>query len=417
MRINRLNSETIEESKLISICWTILALHFLTSGFIRGYVFPELSNYIYFLPLPVFIILIFKFFLLKLKLNYFGFSCLGISLFLFFYQVILLLGNQIDFKTTLYGWLLYGAPFLGIPAASSHLFKRDFLRIVILFEYALIPNFIFAFMQTIVGDSRFFSAGFGSGLVSAFGVQRATGLFSSPAGYALYLSITTALVLIKNKKIPTSRMRKYFFVFLLVAQLPISGSRTAIFSVVTVVLIYIIFSRSKEKKDELIIIRQSVVYPALILLGFFTFKKINLITISATIRRFQDANKLDPPLTRLKQQLQLNFEGVGLFSGTGLGSKAHANTVVGIDWVEFDAQRLTIESGIVIGILLLFWRVYLSWRCTLSILRSDDRYSAPLLGAVVPIILFGQFMGQGSISLGTWLGVFLIESLRVRELC
>jgi len=282
------------------------------------------------------------------------------------------------------------------------------------FEVALIPNFVFTFMQTVVGDSKFFSAGFGSGLLSAYGVQRATGLFSSSAGFALYLTLTSAMILIRNTLYLTSKFRRNFFGVLLIVQLLISGSRTSIFSVIIVSVMYLIFSRKKNRKDEINMFNRKFKILALIILVYFIFTKINLIVINATFARFQEANRINPPLSRLKEQLQIQIEGVGFFYGTGLGSKANAKTVLGIDWVEFDAQRVVTESGVIIGIFLLLWRFYISWKFTKYMILNEDGKGAPLIGAVIPIILFGQFAGQGSISLGAWLGLFLLQSLRKR---
>jgi len=396
----------------MSICWLLLALHFLLSGFIRGFLLPQISDYLFFIPLPVIICIFLISLSIDSKIRFFDFFCISLAFLLLLYQVVLVLGGSITVKTAIYGWFLYGLPLLGITAAQKCFNPKMLERITFLFEICLIPNFFFAIMQTVVGNSRYFSAGFGEGLQSAYGVQRATGTFSSPAGYALYLTLTASFLLMRNGMQKTIGFRKFVGFGLLLFQLPISGSRTAIISVAFVFLAKAIFRKrakvlqaNRGKSQFLVLIASLAIAGA-----FWKFSSSS--TVQATSARFVSANEVDPPLTRLLTQLRIDLDGVGFLHGAGLGSRANGATVFGVDWVEFDVQRILVEAGLVFGIILLGFRMFLVLRILQNYSKKDDAFDVPLIAAVVPILFFGQFMGQGTISGGTWLGLYILEYLR-----
>jgi len=410
--VNVINGRPLERLGFISFCWTVIALHFLLSGFVRGFIFRQLSDYLFFIPLPIVICILITSLSIDSKIRFFDFFCIALSLLLFLYQFILLMDGSINSKTAIYGWFLYGLPFLGMAAAQKCFNVKILERIIFLFEICLIPNLFFAVMQAVVGDSRYFSAGFGEGLQSAFGVQRATGTFSSPAGYALYLTLTTSLLLVRNgfKKVPNHRNLISFS--LLLFQLPISGSRTAIMSVALIFFMHLIFRKraslthATSGKSKLLVLVAS-----LSLVGIF-WKFSSSSTVQATLTRFLTANEIDPPLTRLFAQLKVDFRDVGFLHGSGLGSRANGTTVFGVDWVEFDVQRVLVEAGLVIGVIILVFRVILVLRILENFSKNPQAFELPLIAAVVPVLIFGQLMGQGTISAGTWLGLYILEYLR-----
>lgn len=400
----------------VLFCWTVLVLHFLLSGFVRGFVLPQFADYLFFVPLPAIICAFLVSLSIDSKIRFFDFFCISIALLLLLYQVVLVLGGSINLQTALYGWFLYGLPFLGMIAAQKSFNPKILERVTYLFEICLIPNIFFAIMQTIVRNSQYFSAGFGEGLQSVNGVQRATGTFSSPAGYALYLTLTASLLLMRNDMQQISVYRNLISFGLLLFQIPISGSRTAILSVALVFLAKFVFrkqariSQANKVQSHIWIVIASVT----VVFAFWKFSSSP--AVQATSARFVSANEVDPPLRRLSTQLKVDLQDIGFLHGTGLGSRANGTTVLGVNWVEFDAQRVFIEAGLVIGIILLGFRIFLVLRILENYRKKNHAFEAPLIAAVVPILLFGQFMGQGSISTGTWLGLYILEYLRPKTL-
>jgi hypothetical protein len=406
---------SLNDSRFISTCWSILILHFILSGILRGLIFPKIANYLYFLPLPILIIIFFGALRIDSKVSYFHFCCISLSIFLALYQIFLVANKSIDLKTATYGWFLYGLPLVGMDAAAKTLNKEMILRITLLFELCLIPNLILAVLQAVNGDSRFYSAGFGEGLQSAYGVQRATGTFSSAAGYALFLSLTTSLLLTRNILFEVSRVRNFLSFGVLAIQIPISGSRTAIFSVFIVLLSTLFFSR--RDSFEILRIRSTKLVISILLIvmstAFLVFA--NSATFKATSTRFLTANQADSPSSRLISQIRFSTEGIQFLYGSGLGSRANATTALGVNWVEFDAQRVLIESGVLIGLVLLGFRILLAVRFIKDSLNANLSGCLPITATVIPILFFGQFMGQGSIAAGTWIGIYILEKLRLEK--
>ena len=400
----------------VTFCWSVLVLHFILSGFVRGFVLPQFSNYLFFVPLPAIICAFIVSLSIDSKIRFFDFFCISIALLLLLYQVVLVLGGSINLQTALYGWFLYGLPFLGVIAAQKSFNPKILERITNLFEICLIPNVFFAIMQTIVRNSQYFSAGFGEGLQSVSGVQRATGTFSSPAGYALYLTLTASFLLMRNDMQQISVHRNLISFGLLLFQIPISGSRTAIMSVSLVFLAKFVFrKRARISQANKVQSHIWILIASVTVVGAF-WKFSSSPTVQATSARFVSANEVDPPLRRLLAQLKVDLQDIGFLHGTGLGSRANGTTVLGVNWVEFDVQRVFIEAGFVIGVILLGFRFFLVLRILENYRKKNHAFEAPLIAAVVPILLFGQFMGQGSISTGTWLGLYILEYLRPKTL-
>lgn len=401
-----------KKSKVVNICWIALTLHFLFSGLLRGFVFPQFSDYIFFVPLPLILCLFTLEIYSNSKIRFFDFFCILVSLLALCYQAIMFLGGSINFQTAVYGWFLYGLPMLGMAIARQSITRSVVTRIINLFELSLIPNLFFCIMQTIVGNSLFFSAGFGEGLVSSNGVQRATGTFSSPAGYALYLALSAALLLVRRDLDLIYSKRRIISLAIVIFQLPISGSRTAILSVILVFAVRLVIRLRygiRESKREMTILRSFAFLFGLYISGW-VFSKSS--TVTATSARFISANETDPPLTRILAQVKINMSEIELLSGSGLGSRANGVATQPLDWVEFDFQRIMLESGFVIGSIFLIFRILLVIRLLKPPKHQLHRLDLPLISAVVPILLFGQFMGQGTISAGTWLGLYILDFIR-----
>jgi hypothetical protein len=99
--------------------------------------------------------------------------------------------------------------------------------------------------------------------------------------------------------------------------------------------------------------------------------------------------------------------------GSGLGSVSTGAFGYSTDlrWIENDFPRILVEFGSILGIIVILAR----WLLLVVLINGQKGYfkqnreqRALLIGVLVPLIGYGQFMGQGSLSLGGWITLLLI---------
>lgn len=395
----------------INVLWKLYFLDFIYSGIIRGFL-PTLLGNIFYFARAIIVMAIFIF-LFKNAKSFMknGSTFLFICFLLTGYQSILLLFGEIDFKTFFYGLYLYVIPLVGLISTGA----LDTGQIIKAFRKILlisIPiNLLVVLLQTVFKFTILYSAGFGAGLYSTEGVQRATGTFSSPAGFAIYMSVCLALMLsleaLNRKSIPQAHW------IALLVMLGLSGSRTIVFNFAFVLLFLVIFgTRAKEvssKLGRLFLLAVSSVGIVVLLPGTRN-------VLNAGINRFTEANRVDPPLTRIINQLWVkdwDWNPVG----SGLGSRS-LGSVVNVDirvtiskWIEFDNARILAEAGSILFIAMLLVKILIILRGIQNRKIVGKRYRGihlTLLLSCLPWIIFGQIFGQASIASGTFLIAYLL---------
>lgn len=409
----------------LNIFWKLYFLDFIYSGIIRGFV-PILSGNILYFARAIIVLTIFIFLLKNAKSFMKGGGVFSFTCFLLIsYQSTLLLFDEIDIKTFFYGLYLYVIPLIGLicsSAVNTGQVIKAFRKILLI---SILINLCVALLQTVFKVTELYSAGFGVGLYSTGGVQRATGTFSSAAGFAIYMSVCFALMLSLDSMNPGS-IPQFHWIALLV-MLGLSGSRTTVLNFAFVFLFLVLLgARAKELKSKVV----RLLLLAIPSIGVVAFIPDSRNVVNAGINRFIEANKVDPPLQRIVNQLWVR-EWDWNPIGSGLGSRS-LGSVINVDirvtfskWIEFDNARILSEAGWVLFLMILLVKIMIIVRGIQYRKIQEKRYRSvglALLLSCLPWVISGQIFGQASVASGTFLMVYLLlgvselHELKEREL-
>lgn len=389
-------------SFLLLISWTYL-------GFIRLYLLPGYAKYLFFIPsvLCLFIGI------LSLSLRESD-TFYRTVIFLYFaivvvfqsFHVILL---NLDIKIAIYGISLYQLPFF-ILAVSPLLANKSFLEsLAKILYYSIFPNLILCILQTYSAKSTFVRStnDFGQ-LGTTSGFTRAYGTFSSTTGFSLYILIIFSFAMASNSYL-FSKFRNLATSLTLIMML-ISGSRTIVFSVLQVIIfVFLIrnttFNRKTRIKSNQII---TLVITVLITVIFFGN------TLSAFLNRFLEASQQENTIKRIVNQAtgQESFSIINIF-GSGLASRCVGTFDYNIfaGWIESEIPRILTESGIILGVLLILLRYFILFNLIKMVRRKiigQSKLSIYLVSVITPYLIYGSVFGQGTISVGTLLCIFII---------
>lgn len=311
--------------------------------------------------------------------------------------------------TFFYGLYLYVIPILGFLIKSGQNIFDIISGTRWVIQFSIVANFILATAQTVFQVRWLYSAGFGEGLYSSDGVQRATGTFSSAAGFGIYISIVFFYLI--SLRIQNKTENLYIFWVLFALMVVMSGSRTIIFNLSFTLVSFMFFTNSK-------IYRNAILFKILPILVVVTFISV-MTEISDVARsgvdRFLMANSIDPPLGRLWKQIlipldEMNFVGSGL-STRALGSVLNSDSRITFSsWIEFDNLRIVTEAGIIFLILIWVTKILIVGNSLHFISNSSGEFRAIsflLLVTYLPYLIFGQAFGQTSIASGTFFLAYL----------
>ena len=108
-----------EMPDIVQKLWVLYFLDFIYSGLIRGFLSSQMSNVFYFFRFIIIVLIVLIFLNTRTSLDLFARIFVVLSLLLFGFQVILIINNQLNFQTFVYGIYLYVVPFLGVAVAKS----------------------------------------------------------------------------------------------------------------------------------------------------------------------------------------------------------------------------------------------------------------------------------------------------------
>jgi hypothetical protein len=328
------------------------------------------------------------------------------------FQVVHYYSNDITLLQLAYGLFLYSFPAILVTYSDSiiALPSYNFFRKVLCL--AIYPNLILSILQTYVPYSAFAkSASTVEQLTSYGGVSRAFGSFSSPAGFSYFLTFGLAIFL-ADRQIWQSKIGRIHFFFLLL-QIPISGSRTAIIQTGLVAIAYFAIGRIKRRPGM----------ADLRILGFFLFSlTIGAILFrsqfSALVMRVSLAASTENTSNRILSTITSFSQGdkASVF-GNGLGFYANASSQVNTNfaWIENDLQRNIYELGQILGTIFVSLRFVVPIFLVVALVLSSKKSSSQALilwSAIFPLVTFGQFFGQGTLSLAGWLLIFFASYLK-----
>lgn len=380
------------------------------SGFFRLYVFPQVSQIIFFLPTLIFFFITVRALLPTYSGKLFSLSYL-IPLYSFtLFQAFHIYSHNITPTIALYGLSLYIFPMAIITQLPFEEEGKIFVSCTKILEVSLLPNLVLAILQTLSPHSRFVaSIGNTDQLEIANGIVRAYGTFSSTTGFSYYLTLCTCILIIDSKNIRTGT--RYLYWICIPAMYILSGSRTVIFSAISLILISFLFGGARIFRA----LRLSMSI-RIILVTLFSVILVRLYfwhVFEAFAIRFQTASQQENTIRRITNSI-FGFlsQSSNTLLGEGLGSRSIGTYSYSLSsgWIENDLPRIIVEAGPILGLLIIFARwLFIGW-----LLFSQAKYTgfqrhsrALLIGAVFPVVLFGQFMGQGSLSLGVWITIFL----------
>ena len=190
----------------------------------------------------------------------------------------------------------------------------------------------------------------------------------------------------------------------------ISGSRTVVFSVLQVIIFVFLIRnptlnrKTRIKSNQII----TLVITALITVIFFGN------TLSAFLNRFLEASQQENTIMRIVNQAtgQGSFSVINLF-GSGLASRCVGTFDYNIfaGWIESEIPRILTESGIILGVLLILLRYFILFNLIIMVRKKivgQSKLSIYLVSVITPYLIYGSVFGQGTISVGTLLCIFII---------
>lgn len=396
------------------ILWVVYFLDFIFSGIVRGLLPGIISNVLYFARGVVVVILFLLFLNSGKVLNSFSRFFVFLAFLLFGFQLVLLINSELNLINFFYGLYLYVIPLIGVAMSETIDLRLILLNYFLILRIALPINFLVCVLQTVFNFAPLYSAGFGTGLYSSNGIQRATGTFSSSVGFSLFLSLSLIILiglqLLDLKVVPIHMWLIILFLVL------VSGSRTTIFNVgYLLVLTYFMKGIKLHVYSKRIFSR---VFWGLLLLFSVTFPLVSSVYY-AGLYRFTSANEIDPPISRLLFQLSLENHEFRLF-GEGLGTRALGSVnnsdrrILFAEWIEFDNARILVEAGVIFLVLIWFAKILfvfnvINARTKLS--RGERTFLNVGLVGLMPYLLFAQIFGQATLSGGVFLLMYLLLSL------
>ena len=380
------------------------------NGFLRLIIFKNYANYLYFMPTLILILIYILSFLLPAPFRQYQFS-VSISLALVsLFQVFHIFKGDLEIEIAFYGWALYQAPFLlfiVVPFAEKMNFYNFFQKAL---RFSLTPNLILCFFQvTKLFPSLITSFENSKQLTSAKGYVRAFGTFTSTTGFSLYLTIVTCFMILMRTEIKKVSDN---FVWAQITILYIfSGSRTVIFALIPI-LISFLFCIKKYPLNKLKI-NYLAIFPAIVI-SYLIINRFFPGPLMALIERFSTSRAQENTPERIVNSL-FSYTGniYDTFWGSGLGSRGIGafNYALDSGWIENDNQRIIAEAGSIIGLIIILFRYLLVFNILFNFFKITSkipRHFLIIFSSILPMLLYGQLFGQSSISLGTWLVLFVI---------
>jgi hypothetical protein len=398
----------------VQMLWVVYFLDFIYSGVLRGFLPTLVSNGLYFMRAVVVVLLLIIFLQSGKLLSTFSRFFVFLSFLLTGFQLILFINNQVSLLSFIYGIYLYVVPLLGIVIAEGMDVKHILSQYYSILRIALPLNFLVSILQTVFKFAPLYSAGFGAGLYSSGGIQRATGTFSSSVGLSLFISLAFILLIsVHLLKIRIVPLYIWLLVFFLVL---ISGSRTTFLNFGLLMLgTFMLRNLRKNFYTNKLFSR---IFWVLFFLVSVTFPFL-INVYSAGINRFKNGNEINPPLQRLLQQISLDGYQADFF-GEGLGTRALGSIIdpdqriLFANWIEFDNARILVEAGVFFFVLIWIAKILYVFRLVTerNRLPLNERtvINIGLIG-LCPYLFFAQIFGQGTLSSGVFLLMYVLLSL------
>lgn len=392
-----------DRRRLVLLVWVYLVL-LIGEGTLRKWVFPSLSNPLLLVrdPIAVLIVslgfrsghLVFDKYLRWLSLLLAGFVAIG----------ALQLVNGIGGSPLVigYGWRTY---LLHLPVAfvmARALNAADIRRMLLLFLWLALPMAMLMMVQFESSPDAWVNAGVAGHegqIFAAAGHIRPAGTFSFVNGPIGFFSIALAALIASHVDIRRVGLYPQIggWVGMALAT-AVSGSRSFLATLAGVVVVGLagwVRSRAPKVSRGLIGAAASA-FVVVNVLGSFDTVQQGTQVLQDRFEQFASGgltNRLTYDLATVKWAvLGAPPLGVGLGAGTNAAAAYEGDTV--FRWGEGEWPRVIYESGPVLGLLYMLWRVWLA----LAAGRAALRVSAG--GALLPLLLWGAC--AYSLVMGQW---------------
>jgi hypothetical protein len=203
-----------KDSRTLKFSVSGLLFTWIFLGLIRTYLLPQFANFLYFVPLIFFSLILLHGLIHFKKTKNFGIFLVAFYLILAFQSIHFLVGN-ITLITLVYGLFLYAAPLTLILSQSYIQTPNYFFRFNKIVLSCIPINLVLAVLQTVIPNSTF-NRSFNdiNHLTTSCGTIRAFGTFSSAQGLSIYLLIALCFNLY-NLSVNNERFQKSISLVLL----------------------------------------------------------------------------------------------------------------------------------------------------------------------------------------------------------
>lgn len=385
------------------------AITWIYSGFVRVYLFPNLSKIIYFIP----ILLLFNISLSALKnINISSknkFKFLSLFFLALVFQILHVAFGELDLIGLIYGLSIYVAPlsFLLTATVLCEYLKYQITKIILI---SVPINTALSILQTYTSNSRFTPKNDSVQIMTTFdGYARAFGTFSHPTGYAVYLSIAFGIILWNHKNFSAQVLR--ISISLLLFATLISGSRTSLAYNFFIILIYLLAGKKKliVRARQISKTRLIIILASSTIIAYFGFRS----TIQAFLSRIFEASQNENSGKRLLSTFDMVeiYRNFSLW-GKGLGANSYGiSSTKGSEWIESPYTANFIEGGVFLGLVFLAIRIFAIFFLGRKLrINRIDNLDFILSAAILPISIFGAIFGQATVAQGFWFSITLITN-------
>jgi hypothetical protein len=393
-------------------------------GALRKWVFPDLSDYIFFDRDPFVLAIYFLAFRSRLFarsiLLYWG---LGIGLLVIPVMMFHLIADDLNPVVLAYGWRNY---FYFMPLAFvmwEVLGADDLRRLIRQNAWVALPMAVLVYIQYVSPVDAYVNRSLGTGgyiFQIIAGVVRTTGTFTFTAGFSLYAASLFAMLLaawlrsdIAQALGPRLRAAASFATLAMVA---LAGSRTVIALVLLILIAAVaapLLVRGGAQRVRMLLIPLSLGLVGVVLAATLFAGALNNLSVRETSAVDSEGSTVGRAFSSLYMFTDYIDEtpllGYGIGFGTNGGVAADNGSITGFRLAEDEWSRIYLELGPLYALAYVALRLALVLTLVRGAVRVATRTGDPLplllLGFIGTVLVNGQMTLQGTINGYGW--VFL----------
>lgn len=398
----------------------------LFEGALRKWILPELSDFLLVIRDPLAIALIFY----SWKLGYFKLNRYAVgmaSIAVVGIGAALLVGHQ-NIPVTIYGARILLVQFPLIFLIGQVFNKKDVFKIGKHFLWLSIPMTVLIAMQFYSPQSSWVNRGVGgdlegAGFSGAMGFFRPPGTFSFTNGNTFFYSLLAIFILIFLLNRRENRVLLFLSSISLVIAIPLSISRTLLFSVLISFFFYLVSLSFRPNFFKRFLV---FVFSAIILGFVVSNLEFFNIAVEAFTSRFESASESEGGLegTLVDRYLggfvnavfdskNIPFFGHGIGMGTNVGSQLLSGDreflIAEEEWA-----RTIGEMGFLLGLGIILIRLLFTWKLALlsfTELKKNSCTPWMLLSFVLLIFPQGQWAQPTALGFAVFSSGLLLSSL------